>query len=106
MYPTNGKTIYSDFAVYHAARQARAEAFAGAFGALFGGIKALVSRLVVEPIKARAKRQRQLEELVGMDDHMLRDLGLSRGGIAYAFENGREADAANTNSPVTKPRAA
>ncbi len=21
-----------------------------------------------------------------MDDHMLRDLGLSRGGIAYAFE--------------------
>jgi hypothetical protein len=43
---------------------------------------------------------------MAMDDHMLRDLGLSRGGVAYAFEHGREAEAANTNAPRTKPRAA
>ena len=106
MYPTNGKSLYADFAIYHAARAARARAFASVFGAIGRGIKALVNRLVVDPLKARAQRNRQLEELVAMDDHMLRDLGLSRGGIAYAFEHGREADAANSNTPVTKPRAA
>jgi len=107
MHPTNGKTLYRDFAVYHAARAERARAFAGMFGKAARGIKALVGRLIVEPIKARAQRNRQLEELSHMDDHMLRDLGLSRGGIAYAFEHGREAEPANTNSPAKQsPRAA
>ena len=108
MHPTNGKTLYSDFAVYHAARAARAEAFGGAFAALSAGIKGLVNRLIVKPIKARAQRHRQLDELMNMDDHMLRDLGLSRGGIAYAFEHGREADPApaNVNAPAGKKPAA
>ncbi len=43
---------------------------------------------------------------MNMDDHMLPDLGLSRGGIAYAFAHGREGEPANSNAPQTKPRAA
>jgi len=108
MHPTNGKTLYDEFAIYHAAQAARAQAFGGAFAAIGAGIKGLVNRLIVKPIKARVHKNRQLDELMNMDDHMLRDLGLSRGGIAYAFEHGREADPApaNTNAPARKKPAA
>lgn len=108
---TNGKAIFDEAEIYRAAREQRAKAFAELFGKAASGIKALVTRHLVEPVRARVRRQHQLEELMSMDDHMLRDLGLSRGGIAYAFEHGREAEIggakpANTNTPLTKPRAA
>jgi len=106
MYTTNGKAIFDEAAIHHAARELRAQAFAELLGKAGRGVKALVQRHIVEPIRARARRERQLEELMGMDDHMLRDLGLSRGGIAYAFDHGREAEPANVNAPLTKPRAA
>jgi len=107
MTPTNEKTYPDEIAVYQAARRLRAEAFASLVGKAAAGIKGWVKRHVVEPIGARAQRQRQLEELNGMDDHLRRDLGLSRGGIAYAFEHGREAEPANANAPSHKtPRAA
>ena len=107
MTPTNEKTYPDEFAIYQAARRARAEAFARMVGKAATGIAGWVKRHVVAPLNARAQRQRQLEELNNMDDHMLRDLGLSRGGIAYAFEHGREAEPANTNAPSKKaPRAA
>ena len=106
MNTTNEKTLPSEFAIYHAARQARAEALGAMIRNASSAIKAAFTRLIVNPIKARASRQRQLDELMSMDDHMLRDLGLSRGGIAYAFEHGREAEAANTNAPVKGPVAA
>jgi uncharacterized protein YjiS (DUF1127 family) len=105
MYTTNGKHV-DEFAIYHAARELRAKALAELIGKAGAGIKGLVKRHIVEPLRARARRQRQLEELMSMDDHMLRDLGLSRGGIAYAFDHGREAEPANSNAPLTKPRAA
>jgi uncharacterized protein YjiS (DUF1127 family) len=100
------KPILDEFAVARAAQHMRAQAFADLIGKAAGGLKGLVKRHLVEPLRARAARQRQLEELIHMDDHMLRDLGLSRGGIAYAFEHGREVEAANVNSPLDKPRAA
>jgi uncharacterized protein YjiS (DUF1127 family) len=106
MNTTNGKAINDEFALYHAARAARAKAFAELLGKLAGGITGLVKHRLLAPMRARAQRQRQLEELMNMDDHMLRDLGLSRGGIAHAFEHGREAQPANVNTPITKPRAA
>lgn len=106
MYTTNGKAIFDEAEVHRAARELRAKAFAELLGKLGRGIKGLVKRHIVEPIRARAARERQLEELMSMDDHMLRDLGLSRGGIAYAFDHGREAEPANANAPLTKPRAA
>lgn len=107
MTPTNEKTYPDEFAIYQAARRQRAEAFARLVGKAATGITGWVKRHVVEPLQARAARQRQLEELTNMDDHMLRDLGLSRGGIAYAFEHGREGEPANANTPSRKaPRAA
>ena len=106
MYTTNGKAIFDEAAIYRAAREHRARAFAELFGRVGRGIKALVARHIVEPLRARVRRQHQLEELMGMDDHMLRDLGLSRGGIAYAFDHGREAEPANANAPLSKPHAA
>ena len=84
------------------------EAGGNVIGALYARVQDTVKRfgLTLEPMRARARRERQLEELMAMDDHMLRDLGVSRGGIAYAFDHGREAEPANTNAPLTKPRAA
>ena len=106
MTTTNAKTFPDEFAIYQAARTERAKAVAVLFGKATRGIKHLITRNIVDPIRTRARRQRQLEELLNMDDHMLRDLGLSRGGIAYAFEHGREGEPANTNTPASKPRAA
>jgi uncharacterized protein YjiS (DUF1127 family) len=111
MTTTNEKSFTDEFAIYRAANAARAQAVAELIGKASSGIKGLVKRHIVEPLRVRARRQRQLEELMHMDDHMLRDLGLSRGGIAYAFEHGREgefagAEPANVNVPLSKPRAA
>jgi uncharacterized protein YjiS (DUF1127 family) len=106
MNTTNGKAIFDEAAIYRAAREMRARATAELFGKAGRAITRFVTRHIVEPLRARSRRQHQLEELLAMDDHMLRDLGLSRGGIAYAFEHGREAEAANCNAPLTKPRAA
>jgi len=106
MTTTNEKPFTDEFALYQAARVARAKAVAELIGKAGSGIKGLVTRHLVEPLRLRARRHRQLEELMHMDDHMLRDLGLSRGGIAYAFEHGREVEPANVNAPLTKPRAA
>ena len=105
------KPILNEFAVARAVQEMRSKAFADLIRKAAGGLKGLVKRHLVEPLHARAARQRQLEELIHMDDHMLRDLGLSRGGIAYAFEHGRDAEfgvveAANANTPLDKPRAA
>lgn len=106
MYATNGKAIFDEAAIHRAASELRSKAFADLLGKAGRGIERLVHRLIVGPIRARARRERQLEELMGMDDHMLRDLGLSRGGIAYAFDHGREGEIANANAPLPKPRAA
>ena len=106
MNTTNGKAIFDEAAIYRAAREMRAQATAELLGRAGHAIKRFVIGHIVEPLRARSRRQHQLEELMAMDDHMLRDLGLSRGGIAYAFEHGREGEAANSNAPLTKPRAA
>ncbi len=106
MITTNGKSYRDEIAIYKAARELRAKAIAELVGKAAGGIRGLVKRYLVDPMRARALRRRQLDELLSMDDHMLRDLGLSRGGIAYAFEHGREGEPANANAPITKPRAA
>jgi uncharacterized protein YjiS (DUF1127 family) len=105
------KQIFDEAALYRTAREMRAKAFADLIGKAAKGIAGFVNRTVLAPMKARAQRERQLEELMNMDEHMLRDLGLSRGGIAYAFEHGREGEVAgaapaNVNTPITKPRAA
>ena len=100
------KPVLGEFAVARAAQELRAKAPGALIARAAGGIKSFVKRRIVDPLVARAQRQHQLEELLNMDDHMLRDLGLSRGGITYAFKHGRDAEPANTNTPLSKPRAA
>lgn len=106
MNTTNAKQIFDEAALYRTARELRAKAIAELIGKAASGIAGYVKRHVFAPLRARSQRQLQLEELIGMDDHMLRDLGLSRGGIAHAFEHGREDRPANANTPLSKPRAA
>lgn len=107
MNATNGNSHLDELAIYQAASRMRAQHFAALVAKAAAGIKAWAQRHISAPLHARALRQRQLDELSQMDDHMLRDLGLSRGGIAYAFEHGREVEPANANEPPAKaPRAA
>ena len=106
MNTTNAKQILDEAEIYRAARELRAKALAEMIGKAASGLTGYVKRHVLDPMRARATRKRQLDELMNMDEHMLRDLGLSRGGIAHAFEHGREAQPANANTPLTKPRAA
>lgn len=103
----NGTPPLDELAIVQAANRLRAEYVAAVVRKATANIKAWVKRHITDPARARVERNRQLEELTQMDDHMLRDLGLSRGGIAYAFEHGREVAPANANEPATKtPRAA
>jgi uncharacterized protein YjiS (DUF1127 family) len=107
MFDAKEKTHPDYFAIRSAANELRARAIAEFFGKISAGLAAWFKRHVIEPARARARRQRELDELLHLDDRMLRDLGLSRGGIVYAFEHGREDEPANTNTPASKtPRAA
>jgi uncharacterized protein YjiS (DUF1127 family) len=108
MTATNEKSDLNEIAIRQAADQLRATYLVALLRKAAANVTAWVERNVTGPARARIQRQRQLEELMHMDDHMLRDLGLSRGGISYAFEHGREvATAANANLPPAKaPHAA
>jgi uncharacterized protein YjiS (DUF1127 family) len=44
-------------------------------------VMGLLSRLVVRPFASWRARQLALEELSALDDHMLADIGISRGEI-------------------------
>lgn len=94
----------SQLELYATARRLRAEAIGKAVRAAASGLKGWVKRHLVDPARSRALRQRQFGELTGMDEHMLRDLGISRGNIAYAFEHGRDdvPVPANVNQPERK----
>ena len=70
------------------------------------GIARLIARQIFGRIRAYHGRRCQLQILLNMDDRVLRDVGLSRGGISYALETGRKAAPANINAPVKKPHAA
>ena len=99
----------------HAAILRRAHALRNAslqrvFGAPFRFLGRLVKRHVLAPFARRSTEHRQLAELRAMDDNMLRDIGISRGNIEFAFRHGRDSDLplpANANRPHTgRPHAA
>ena len=94
------------FALHRAARELRARYIAFAMGKVARGVVGLLRRRILEPTRAYFKHRRQVEALMNMDDRMLRDMGLSRGGIAYALKNGRQGEPANTNEAAKTPRAA
>ncbi|MGE0734301.1 MAG: RSP_7527 family protein [Alphaproteobacteria bacterium] len=81
------------------ARKARAEAVRDLF-VKAGAFVARIAKSVVRPFKEFRTRQKAYEELMGLDDTMLRDLGISRAQIRFIVSHGREAEvAANANEP-------
>ncbi len=62
-------------------------------------------KLVLDPLAARRQRQREYQEMMGLDEHMYHDLGISRGEANYAFQHGRPSDhtAANLNHQNHRP---
>ena len=90
-------------ALAQAARKARAEAVRDLFAkakTAFARLGKSIGKTVVRPFKELRSRQKAYEELMGLDDHMLRDLGISRAQIRFIVSHGREAEvAANANQP-------
>jgi uncharacterized protein YjiS (DUF1127 family) len=97
-------------AILRRAHELRNESIGRVFGAPFRVIDGFLKRHVVAPLVRRSEHQRQLAELRAMDDNMLRDIGISRGNIEFAFRHGRDSDLplpANANRPHTgRPQAA
>ncbi len=93
------------FEMHRQARELRAQAIGQGFEAVMKAAQGWLLRHILEPIQHRATQRRQFDELMSMDDHMLRDLGLARGNIAYSFQHGRDPvvpKPANTNDPAHK----
>lgn len=91
-------------AILRRAHELRNESLRKVFGAPFRVLGRFVQRHVIAPIGRRSAETRQLAELRAMDDNMLRDIGISRGNIEFAFRHGRDSDLplpANANRPHT-----
>ncbi len=100
--------ITSELEFYHAARATCARYNAELLRRVARSLKAWFVAHLVTPIRQRQAEASQLRELMAMDDRMLHDLGITRSGIRYAFDHGRETPApANSNTPLGKaPHAA
>ncbi len=91
-----------DYAWYiDRSRAARSRAICDALGHAFAALSRWLEHHVLTPLRERSARRRAVSELASLDDHMLHDLGVSRSGIEYAVDHGREdiPDAANENAP-------
>jgi uncharacterized protein YjiS (DUF1127 family) len=64
------------------AMMARGESFATALIAVSRFIGEAVGRFIVAPFKAWRRQRVTYDELMALDDHMLRDLGITRGQVA------------------------
>ncbi len=91
-----------DYAWYiDRSRAARSRAVAAALDHAFAALSSWLKRHVLTPLRERRERSRAIAELASLDDHMLHDIGLSRSGIYYAVDHGRDdiPEAANENAP-------
>jgi hypothetical protein len=97
-------------AILRRAHELRNESLRRVFGAPLRAVGGWLKRHVVAPLGQRSIEARQLAELRAMDENMLRDIGISRGNIEFAFRHGRDSDLpvpANANRPHTgRPEAA
>jgi uncharacterized protein YjiS (DUF1127 family) len=92
------------------AMMARGETLATALIAVGRFAGEAFGRFVVKPLRTWNKRRVTYDELMGLDDHMLRDLGITRGqiaGVAVAAAEGAQTvremtagEIANRNEPV------
>jgi uncharacterized protein YjiS (DUF1127 family) len=63
-----------------------------AAGGVADAVRDFLATRLVAPIARRLEERRQYESLASMDDHLLRDLGISRGEIDHVFRNGATYD--------------
>ena len=70
-------------AVYAKAQQMRAIAVGEAMGAAVRGLGQLYRTWIKEPLARRQARETTRRELLSLDAHMLRDIGITRGDIPF-----------------------
>ena len=84
--------------LHRRARARRARHFAILLRRSSRRLARFLTRRVLGAVPAYFQRRREAQELMGMDDRMLRDMGVTRGAIFHALDFGRHA--ANTNEPL------
>lgn len=72
---------------FDAARLARAQAFARIFGSAARAIARLFRAVVLAPLARRNAREATFNELMSLDAHMLKDIGITRADIPYVASN-------------------
>lgn len=86
----SAQTTFSELeyaAAFAAARQARAEAFARIFGNAARALTRLFRAVVLAPLARRNAREATFNELMSLDAHMLKDIGITRADIPYVAAN-------------------
>jgi uncharacterized protein YjiS (DUF1127 family) len=63
-----------------------------ALGGVAGAVRGFVTERLVAPVLHRLEERRQYESLATMDEHLLRDLGITRGEIDHVFRHGATYD--------------
>ena len=91
--------VTNEIALIRAAQAERSLYLADILSRAGSKVAAFLRKRVYAPIVRRRRYRQQYEQLTHMDDHLLHDLGVSRGEIAYVMTHGRQVDAANTNMP-------
>lgn len=91
--------VTDEMALIRAAQIERNRYLADFIGRAKSAVSRFLRKRVTQPIVNRRHYRQQFEQLSHMDDHLLHDLGISRGEIAYVMTHGRQVDAANTNQP-------
>lgn len=91
--------VIDEIALIRAAQAERNRYIAGYIGRASRAVAHFLRKRVIVPIAHRRRHRQQYEQLIHMDDHLLHDLGISRGEIAYVMAHGRQVDPANTNQP-------
>jgi uncharacterized protein YjiS (DUF1127 family) len=105
----NNEIEVDEFEILRRAQAARGEAYAYVFRAVFGRIGSWIRSGVIEPLRRNNRYNSEYRELMGMGDALYRDLGISRGQIAYTMRHGRDIQArkpANLNDTGGKTEAA
>ena len=63
-----------------------------ALGGAADAVRGFVTARVVAPVLRRLEERRQYESLATMDEHLLRDLGITRGEVDHVFRHGASYD--------------
>ncbi len=79
--PSTGSHDYH--AAYAKAQQMRSLAVGEAIGGAFRGLARLYRTMIAAPLARRRARDATRRELLSLDAHMLKDIGITKGDIPY-----------------------